>query len=309
MVNKKITELPVKSQPASADLIPIVDMAVNPPATKRATIESIAARGATGVQGGVGATGATGVQGSNGPAGPAGSTGVTGVTGAVGSTGVTGVTGAVGATGSVGATGPKGLNWRGTWAANQSYLINDVVQYNGSSYVALIDFTGACPFGFTPENWFCCPSGFSAAPTPLGCDTAAGFSSFDPISYSAGWSLVALRGATGPAGSPLPVTVALTYAATLNTDAATGDIFDVTLTGNATLANPTNSVNGKTLRWRIRQDATGARTVTLGNKFNLPSSATAPLPFSTAANKMDILAATYDAGRDKWDVVAFVMGY
>lgn len=123
-----------------------------------------------------------------------------------------------------------------------------------------------------------------------------------------------------PAGSPVtkkvpahvlrnPHVVSLAYAATLNTDASAGDIFDVTLTGNATLANPTNPVNGKTIRWRIRQDATGGRTVTLGNKFAIPSSATSPLPFSTAANKMDILAATYHAGRDKWDVVAFVMGY
>lgn len=123
-----------------------------------------------------------------------------------------------------------------------------------------------------------------------------------------------------PAGSPVtkkvsastlrnPHVVSLTYAATLNTDAAAGDIFDVTLTGNATLANPTNPVDGKTIRWRIQQDATGSRTVTLGNKFVIPSSATSPLPFSTAANAMDILAATYHAGRDKWDVVAFVMGY
>ena len=106
-----------------------------------------------------------------------------------------------------------------------------------------------------------------------------------------------------------PTVVAITYAATLNTDASAGDIFDVTLTGNATLANPSNPVDGKTLRWRIKQDGTGSRAVTLGNKFNIPSSATSPLPFSTAANKMDVLAATYHAGRDKWDVVAFVMGY
>lgn len=106
-----------------------------------------------------------------------------------------------------------------------------------------------------------------------------------------------------------PTVVALTYAATLNTDASSGDIFDVTLTGNATLANPTNPVDGQTIRWRIRQDGTGNRAVTLGDKFVIPSSATSPLPFSTAANKMDVLAATYHAGRDKWDVVAFVMGY
>ena len=101
----------------------------------------------------------------------------------------------------------------------------------------------------------------------------------------------------------------LSYAATITTDASAGEIFDLTLTGNVTLANPTNPVDGKTLRWRIRQDGTGGRTVTLGNKFVIPSSATSPLPFSTAANRMDILAATYHAGRDKWDIIAFVMGY
>lgn len=110
-------------------------------------------------------------------------------------------------------------------------------------------------------------------------------------------------------GSSGPTVVALTFASTLATNASTGDIFDVTLTGNTTLANPTNPVNGKTIRWRIRQDATGSRTVTLGSKFVIPSSATSPLPFSTAANKMDVLAATYHAGRDKWDVIAFVPGY
>ena len=106
-----------------------------------------------------------------------------------------------------------------------------------------------------------------------------------------------------------PAVVALTYASTLNTDAEAGDIFDVTLTGAAALANPTNPVDGKTIRWRIRQDGTGSRAVTLGDKFVIPSSATSPLPFSTAANKMDVLAATYHAGRDKWDIVAMVPGY
>ena len=106
-----------------------------------------------------------------------------------------------------------------------------------------------------------------------------------------------------------PVTVEITYSSTINVDAKYGDMFDVTLTGNVTLANPTNPVNGKTLRWRISQDATGGRTVTLGNKFNIPSTATSPLPWSTGVHKMDMLAATYHAGRDKWDVVAFVPGY
>lgn len=109
--------------------------------------------------------------------------------------------------------------------------------------------------------------------------------------------------------SPAPSVVAQAFSSTLETDASLGDIFDVTITGDVTLANPTNPINGKTLRWRISQDSAGSRIVSLGGKFSIPSSATSPLPWSTGANKMDILAATYHAGRDKWDVVSFVPGY
>ena len=96
---------------------------------------------------------------------------------------------------------------------------------------------------------------------------------------------------------------------TVSTDADTGQIFDVRLTGNVTLSNPTNPTNGVTLRWRIKQDGSGSRTVTLDSAFKIPSSATDPLPFSTAPDTIDLLAATYNSATDKWDIIAFVMGY
>ena len=96
---------------------------------------------------------------------------------------------------------------------------------------------------------------------------------------------------------------------TISTDADTGQIFDVRLTGNVTLSNPTNPTNGATLRWRIKQDGSGGRTVTLDSAFKIPSSATDPLPFSTAPDTIDLLAATYNSATDKWDIIAFVMGY
>ena len=95
----------------------------------------------------------------------------------------------------------------------------------------------------------------------------------------------------------------------VGTDVSTGQIFDMTLTGATTLSNPTNAVDGVTVRWRITQDGTGGHTVSLDTQFQIPSSASSPLPWSTAANATDILAATYHAGRSKWDVVAFVPGY
>ena len=95
----------------------------------------------------------------------------------------------------------------------------------------------------------------------------------------------------------------------VGTDVSTGQIFDMTLGGTTTLSNPTNPVDGVTVRWRIAQDGTGGHTVNLDTKFQIPSSASSPLPWSTAANAMDVLAATYHSGRDKWDIVAFVPGY
>jgi hypothetical protein len=95
----------------------------------------------------------------------------------------------------------------------------------------------------------------------------------------------------------------------VSTDASTGQIFDMTVTGSTTLSNPTNAINGTTIRWRIQQDGTGGHSVSFDTKFVIPSSASSPLSWSTAANAMDVLAATYHAGRDKWDIVAFVTGY
>jgi hypothetical protein len=86
------------------------------------------------------------------------------------------------------------------------------------------------------------------------------------------------------------------------------------LTGAYTLANPVpdpgaSFADGCRLVWRLQQDGVGGRVVTLGSKFYIPSSATSPLPFSTAAHATDVLAAMYNLADDKWDVVSFVPGY
>jgi hypothetical protein len=60
----------------------------------------------------------------------------------------------------------------------------------------------------------------------------------------------------------------------------------VTLTGNATLANPTNMVNGGTYVLIIKQDATGSRTLAYGADYKWPVG-TAPT-LTTTANAVDI---------------------
>lgn len=104
--------------------------------------------------------------------------------------------------------------------------------------------------------------------------------------------------------------VQVAYASTVTVDASTGGTFELAaLTGNLTLANPTNPIDGQVISFIVPQDSTGSRTVTLGNNFIIPSSATSPLSWSTAANVFDILAAKYRASTQKWEIVSFVFGY
>lgn len=90
--------------------------------------------------------------------------------------------------------------------------------------------------------------------------------------------------------------VAVTYAATQNTDCSAGDLFEVTLTGNVTLANPTNMVDGQRVTWRFTQDGTGGRVLTLGSAFNQWFTLQAP------ASGIDILTAVYNGATSKWDI-------
>ena len=96
--------------------------------------------GATGATGPTGATGAVGAQGSTGAAGATGATGATGLQGLVGTTGAQGIQGLQGPIGLTGANGNNGtngtgFNFIGPWQAQGNYNLNDVVTYNGSTYV------------------------------------------------------------------------------------------------------------------------------------------------------------------------------
>jgi len=83
-----------------------------------------------------------------------------------------------------------------------------------------------------------------------------------------------------------------TLSGTINTNANDGNIFNFTLNGNGTLANPTNLTAGFTYLWNIDQDATGGRTLAYGNLFKFPGG-TVPV-LSTAANAKDLLSCEYD---------------
>lgn len=102
--------------------------------------------------------------------------------------------------------------------------------------------------------------------------------------------------------------VALTDGANIATDASLGNVFDVTLAGNRTLDNPTSPADGQRITYRVKQDATGSRTLAYGTKFRFGSDVASPT-LSTAAGKIDYLGFVYKLADDKWDCVAVSKGY
>ena len=121
-------------------------------------------------------------------------------------------------------------------------------------------------------------------------------------------TLSQISDAVGGGGASTTVVQLGIVSGTINTDASLGDIFDLSLTGSGLLTNPTNGSDGQSLRWRISYANSGI-PLTLGDSFRIPSSASNPLPFSSSSGVMDMLGATYDTSRNKWDIIAFVPGY
>ena len=78
---------------------------------------------------------------------------------------------------------------------------------------------------------------------------------------------------------------ALTDASSIATNLALSNNFSVTLAGNRTLANPTNTVAGQSGSIFITQDGTGSRTLAYGTNFKFVAG-TAPT-LSTAAASVD----------------------
>ena len=94
--------------------------------------------------------------------------------------------------------------------------------------------------------------------------------------------------------SKLPVVADLgTTSGTIATDAATCDVVDVTVDAAAEIGNPTNSVDGQTILWRITR--TAAEVVTLGTEFAIVSGS-----INDATNYRTFVRATYSATETKW---------
>lgn len=82
--------------------------------------------------------------------------------------------------------------------------------------------------------------------------------------------------------------VGLTDGSSIATDLSLGNNFSVTLGGNRTLANPSNTTAGQSGVIVITQDGTGSRTLAYGSNFKFPGG-TAPT-LTTTASAVDVLA-------------------
>lgn len=113
---------------------------------------------------------------------------------------------------------------------------------------------------------------------------------------SPGTEFALLAGGNQFTGSQAVTFTALTDGTNIAVDASLSNNFRVTLGGNRTLDNPTNLKNGMTLNFRIKQDATGTRTLAFGSKYKWPGGSVPPL--SPAANAVDLICAQYEPEDD-----------
>jgi len=105
---------------------------------------------------------------------------------------------------------------------------------------------------------------------------------------------------------------ALTDAASISVDAAFSNVMDITLSGNRTLATPTNpptdTKKAQMLLFRVRQDGTGSRTLSFSAGYRFSSSLPTPT-LTTTPDAVDYLLFIYNQTDTVWDYVGEVLGF
>ncbi len=100
---------------------------------------------------------------------------------------------------------------------------------------------------------------------------------------------------------------ALTDAATIATDAATGNIFNVTIAASRTMGAPTNPHDGQRILYRIKQGGAGSNTITWDTIFDWGAGGAPTL--STAIGKIDLCPGIYYGNTAKWQMQPAALGY
>ena len=164
------------------------------------------------------------------------------------------------------------------------------------------------------------PAGGTGSTGPAGATGPAGLSAYQVAvangfgGTQAHWlaSLVGAQGAQGPQG-PAGISanrrvqvIANTNSGSANCDWNAYDEIRVTLTANTTFTF-SGALDGQGCVLKLKQDAIGARTVTLPGGVRFNSLITAYFNTS-AANKADKVGFVYDGTDSKYDIVSIVPG-
>ena len=186
------------------------------------------------------------------------------------------VEGPVGPLGPVGPPGPSPFQTPPTpWAPSTAYSSTapaSAVTYSGASYVCSTSHTSVGSFDATKFTLIAA-AGTAGTPATTS-DIRAGTDTTKYVPPKPLYDAHAF--------------VALTDAATIAVDFATGINFRVTLAGNRTLGAPTNLKDGQSGIIRVKQDATGSRTLAFNTAYKFPGGTVPTL--STAANAVDRFA-------------------
>ena len=102
-----------------------------------------------------------------------------------------------------------------------------------------------------------------------------------------------------------PTIQTLTDGATISVNRDNGQVADVTLAGNRTLAVPTGGYDGAVLLVRVKQDSTGSRTLTLNSSIDRGDSDAPTL--STTGGDVDYLL--FIRRGTAWDYLGIRKGY
>lgn len=105
-----------------------------------------------------------------------------------------------------------------------------------------------------------------------------------------------------------PAVVALSDAATISVDASAGNDFRLTIGGNHTLGNPTNSVDGQQIIFQVTQGTGGGHALSYDTAYEFSSNLPQPA-LSTTAGYSDLLGFIYNAAAGTWLLAAFVNGF
>jgi len=162
-----------------------------------------------GAQGPQGLVGPAGAKGDAGPIGPMGLPGVAGLPGTAGPPGIAGASGpagTAGVAGPVGPAGPKGnpgLGYVGVYQSTMNYGMADVVGYQGSSYISLIEGNHGNTPSLSAGQWGLIaqaqtgPQGLAGAPGLTGATGATG-----PQGLAGPVGSTGATGVVGPQGLP-----------------------------------------------------------------------------------------------------------